>query len=132
VLPSIRAPAVDLLIVVFNDIKVVYTEFVLIRSKHLRYCNIVGSTGHPSTASSDLLALNSVVFKGTRSRTRPNRSYMKSCMHRSPNSSLLKGGRRRGGGPEEVLSSGQIGCGCGLLVFWTKRKNISNLAVIQY
>jgi hypothetical protein len=131
VLPSIRAPAVDLFIVVFNDIKVVYTEFVLIRSKHLRYCNIVRSTGHPSTASSDLLALNSV-FKGTRSRTRPNRSYIKSYMHRSPNSSLLKSGRRRGGGPEEVLSSRHIGCGCGLLVFWTKRKNISNLAVIQY
>jgi hypothetical protein len=86
VLLSIRAPVVDLLIVVSNDIKVVYTEFVLIRSKHLCYCNIVRFTGYLFTVSSDLLALNSVVFKGTRSRTRLNRLYMKSCMHRSPNS----------------------------------------------
>jgi hypothetical protein len=132
VLLSIRAPAVDLLIVVSNNIKVVYTEFVLIRLKHLCYCDIVRFTGHLFTVNSDLLALNSVVFKGTRSKTRPNRLYIKTYMYRSPNSSLLKGGRRRGGGPKEVLFSRHIGCGCGLLVFWTKRKNILNLAVIQY
>jgi hypothetical protein len=77
---------------------------MLIQTKHLRNCDIIRSTSHPSTTSRfDLLALNSVLFKGTRSRTRPKRPYIKSYMHRSPNSSLLKGEGVKGGGPEEVL-----------------------------
>ena len=88
---SIRAPAVDLFIVISNNIKVVQAEFVLIRSKHLSYCNVVRSTGNPSTGSRlELWAL----FKRSRSRTRPNRSYIKSCMNRGSNCSLLKGRRR--------------------------------------
>jgi hypothetical protein len=129
---SIRALAVDLFIVVSNNIKVVYTEFVLIRSKHLCYYNIIRFTGYPSIANNDLLTLNSVVFKRTKSKTRPNKLYIKSCIHRSPNNSLLKSRRRRGGGPEKVSFSRHISYGYRLLVFWTKRKNISNLAVIQY
>jgi hypothetical protein len=76
---------------------------MLIRTKHLCYCDIIRSTSYPSTTSRfDLLALNSMLFKGTRSRTRPKRLYIKSCMYRSPNSSLLKGKGVKGGGPEEV------------------------------
>jgi hypothetical protein len=125
VFPSIRASTVDLFIIISNDIEAIYTEIMLIRSKHLCYRNIVGSTGHLLTSSSfDSITLNSVLFKGTRSRTRPNRSYMKSCMYRSPNSSLLKGGGVRGRGPEEVSRVGHLGYRCGLLLFWIKREKI--------
>jgi hypothetical protein len=131
VLPSIRATTVDLFIVVSNDIKVVHTKLVLIQSKHLYHYNIVRSTGHLSTSSSfDLIALNSVLFKGTRSRTRPNRSYIKSCIHRSPNSSLLKGGGVGEGGPEKMSIVGHFGYRYGLLVVWIKRRKIWNLAVM--
>jgi hypothetical protein len=130
VLPSIGATTVDLLIIVSNDIEIVHTELMLIWSKHLCHYDIVRSTGHLSTPCRDLLAPNSMLFKGTRSRTRPNRSYIKSCMYRSPNSSLLKGGGRGGGGPEKTSMVGHFGCRCGLLVVWMKRKKIWNLAIM--
>lgn len=114
---SIKASTVDLFINVFNNIKVIYTEVMLIRSKHLRHCNVVRSTSHLSTSSSfDSIALNSVLFNGTRSRTRPNRSYMKPCMYRSPNSSLLKGDSARGRGLKEVSRVRHLSCKCRLLL----------------
>jgi hypothetical protein len=118
VFPSIRASTVDLFIIISNNIKAIYTKIMLIRSKHLCYCNIVRSTGYLLTSSSfDSIMLNLVLFKGTRSRTRPNRSYIKSCMYRSPNSSLLKGGGVRGRGPEEVSRVGHLGYRYRLLLF---------------
>ena len=125
VLPSIRVMTVDLFIIVSNNIKVIHTELVLIRSKHLYYYNIIRSTSYLSTSSSfDSIVLNSVLFEGTRSRTRPNRLYIKSCIHRSPNSSLLKGRGVRGGGLEKMLIVGHLGYRYRLLVVWIKRRKI--------
>lgn len=100
---SIRALTVDLFTIVSNNIEVIITKIMLIQSKHLCNHDIVRSSSHLSTSSIiDLLVLNSILFKRTRSRTRLNRSYMKSCIYRSANSSLLKGGKVGRGGLEEV------------------------------
>ena len=114
-LPSIGASTVDLFIVVSNDIKVVQAKLILIYSKYLYYYDVIRSSSYLSRTSR--LILNSILLKGTRSRTRPNRSYMKPYMYRSPNSSLLKGGRRWGGRPEEVSSVRHLGCRYRLLIF---------------
>jgi hypothetical protein len=73
-----------------------------------------------------------VLFKRTRSKTKPNKLYIKSYMHKSPNNSLLKCKELRREGPEEVLSSRHIDYKYKLLVFCKEKEKVRNLAVVQY
>jgi hypothetical protein len=115
--PSIRAPPVDLIIIISKYITVVYSKLVLIGSKLLRYRNIVWSSHHLSRAG----RLLATAFKRFRAWTRSRRSYRKMSIRRSSNCSLPELRRR---GAEEVARVGHFGCGYGLLGSVKERKNI--------
>ena len=118
---SIGALVEGLMIIISNNIRVLYSEFVLVRAKHLCDYNIVDSTHHSTTASR--LEVGALV-KGNRARARSSRSNIKACMSRCSNSSLLEYRELRRGGLEKVSSGGHDGCRCGLLVFSIKRENV--------
>jgi hypothetical protein len=87
VLSSVRASTVNLIIVIFKNIKVIKRELVLIRSKYLCYRNIVKTTYHPSTSRAlEIRALS----RHYKIRTRPNISYIKLCINKGAYGSLAE------------------------------------------
>jgi hypothetical protein len=94
---SIRASAIDLIVIVSNDNRVVVSELTLMRPKHLNYRNLIHFTYYMLSAC----RLLSLLFRGSRTWTRSGVQNRKET-----SKSRLPKLRRKG--PKEVSLRGHF------------------------
>jgi hypothetical protein len=87
VLPSIRALTLNLIIVIFKNIKVIKKELLFIRLKHLYHRNIIKTTYYSSTSRALEIKALSRHYKIT---TRSNILYIKLYINKGAYGSLAK------------------------------------------
>jgi hypothetical protein len=87
VLFSIRTLTVDLIIIIFKNIKVIKKELVLIRSKYLCYYNIVKTTYY--SFISRALKIRALL-RYYKIKTRFNILYIKLCINKGAYNSLAE------------------------------------------